>query len=497
MSTPIVSRSQDSEDSASQSGCAVCGITNKLLRCSRCKTAKYCTKEHQIIDWKHHKAFCSTKANESETNIARLNINTANKSNNTKNKDDKKNCSTPVENRTVSSTLNIDCANEVTKIEPGDRQVQGKNEKRRDSGSRDLRTDGNADNTLVYTKRNSEKTKSATEGCPKGWIMPIVHEGSSEDTILGARGQSLNPSVDSSTIIGNRDIETSNVPRVENKHNDTRKNGMSYPEEALGAEEDYLPPFLHRNRDNHEDFIIDDICRNVIRDMNKFGVCVVDSFLGHDKGISVLNEVLNMYSAGMFEDGQLVSNRSGSKDLKTIRGDQITWLDGKEKHCENIGMLISKVDSIIIRANRMPNNGKLANYTINERTKAMVACYPGRGSHYVKHVDNPNRDGRCITAIYYLNKDWDIKKNGGLLRIFPEGGRDQVADIEPLFDRILFFWSDRRNPHEVQPAYETRYAITLWYFDAEERSEACRRYQMEREVHPGSRGSRTVVDAPS
>lgn len=52
-----------------------------------------------------------------------------------------------------------------------------------------------------------------------------------------------------------------------------------------------------------------------------------------------------------------------------------------------------------------------------------------------------------------------------------------MADIEPLFDRLLFFWSDRRNPHEVQPAYRTRYAITLWYFDAQEREEACRRYE--------------------
>lgn len=57
----------------------------------------------------------------------------------------------------------------------------------------------------------------------------------------------------------------------------------------------------------------------------------------------------------------------------------------------------------------MSNNGKMGNYVINGRTKAMVACYPAQGSHYVKHVDNPNHDGRCITAIYYLNTDWDVK----------------------------------------------------------------------------------------
>ena len=140
--------------------------------------------------------------------------------------------------------------------------------------------------------------------------------------------------------------------------------------------------------------------------------------------------------------------------------------------------------------------------------QAMIACYPGSGTHYVKHVDNPNRDGRCITSIYYLNQDWDVKvchllcifnfylykkrvlphfincllkRDGGLLRIFPQGWPSQMVDIEPIFDRIIFFWSDRRNPHEVQPAYRTRYAITLWYFDAKEREEAQKRYLRESE----------------
>ena len=51
--------------------------------------------------------------------------------------------------------------------------------------------------------------------------------------------------------------------------------------------------------------------------------------------------------------------------------------------------------------------------------------------------------------------------HGGLLQIFPEG-RPVVANIEPLFDRLLIFWSDRRNPHEVKPAYATRYDPCLW-----------------------------------
>ncbi|XP_047459281.1 egl nine homolog 1 isoform X1 [Mugil cephalus] len=202
--------------------------------------------------------------------------------------------------------------------------------------------------------------------------------------------------------------------------------------------------------------------------MNKHGICVVDNFLGADTGLGILDNVKALHKTGRFTDGQLVSQKSDS--TKDIRGDKITWIEGREPGCEKILFLMSRMDDLIRHC-----NGKLGNYTINGRTKAMVACYPGNGTGYVRHVDNPNGDGRCVTCIYYLNKDWNAKEHGGLLRIFPEG-KAQFADIEPKFDRLLLFWSDRRNPHEVQPAFTTRYAITVWYFDADERARAKEKY---------------------
>uniref|UniRef100_H0XNR2 hypoxia-inducible factor-proline dioxygenase n=1 Tax=Otolemur garnettii TaxID=30611 RepID=H0XNR2_OTOGA len=218
--------------------------------------------------------------------------------------------------------------------------------------------------------------------------------------------------------------------------------------------------------------------------MNKHGICVVDDFLGKETGQQIGDEVRALHDTGKFTDGQLVSQKSDSS--KDIRGDKITWIEGKEPGCETIGLLMSSMDDLIRHC-----NGKLGNYKINGRTKAMVACYPGNGTGYVRHVDNPNGDGRCVTCIYYLNKDWDAKVSGGILRIFPEG-KAQFADIEPKFDRLLFFWSDRRNPHEVQPAYATRYAITVWYFDADERARAKVKY-----LTAGEKGVRVELNKPS
>ncbi|XP_031703511.1 prolyl hydroxylase EGLN3 [Anarrhichthys ocellatus] len=203
------------------------------------------------------------------------------------------------------------------------------------------------------------------------------------------------------------------------------------------------------------------------------GFCYLDGLLGEPAGDLVLEQVMEMHRSGALQDGRLAGSVPGGVHRsRSIRGDQIAWVSGSEdRGCEAISFLLNVIDHIIgVCASR------LGSKKIRERSKAMVACYPGNGAGYVKHVDNPNCDGRRITCIYYLNKNWSAEEHGGVLRIFPEG-KSYVADINPLFDRLLFFWSDRRNPHEVQPAYATRFAITVWYFDSEERAEAKTRFR--------------------
>ncbi len=144
-------------------------------------------------------------------------------------------------------------------------------------------------------------------------------------------------------------------------------------------------------------------CPTVLRDLNEFGVCVIDNFL--DNGSEILTEVQSLYALGLFRAGQVVNNRASNTHL--IRGDHIVWVDGTEQVCPNIGFLIRTLDSIVKKCNSIKSEGQFAKYRINRRTKAMIACYPGNNAKYVRHIDNPNNDGRCITSIYYLNKDYD------------------------------------------------------------------------------------------
>ncbi|CAE7422864.1 EGLN3 [Symbiodinium natans] len=96
---------------------------------------------------------------------------------------------------------------------------------------------------------------------------------------------------------------------------------------------------------------------------------------------------------------------------------------------------------------------------------AMFAIYPGESSRYIKHVDNTlGTDGRRLTAVLYLNRSW-TSGHGGCLRLFePTMQSCQVKrDVEPLWNRLVVFWSTQEVPHEVLSSFQDRLAVSVWF----------------------------------
>lgn len=266
---------------------------------------------------------------------------------------------------------------------------------------------------------------------------------------------------------------------------DTRLNDKSannsHPS-TVQTQKDPGPLAKSSNRDQQKmQLCLQNWVKILLEHMNKFGMCVFDNFLGETIGKKVFDEVRWLQDHHIFQDGQLmVMTQSGVK-TPSIRNDKITWTDGITP-CNSPALrsLIQLVDKIVLRANKVSNNGDLGKYRISGRTRVMVACYPGGGSHYVRHVDNPNRDGRVITAIYYLNQNWNPETDGGSLQIYPQINNGSVIKINPQFDRLVLFWSDSRNPHEVLPSNRPRYAVTVWYLDETEKTD----YEQKRSQTP-------------
>ena len=149
----------------------------------------------------------------------------------------------------------------------------------------------------------------------------------------------------------------------------------------------------------------------IVKDMNRYGLSVIDGLyakLGlQSLSEAILNEVTDLYHKNprVFRDGGLVRDVLPSNEV--VRSDKVVWFRGNEQTCRNINFLIRTIDTIVFMCSMITEEpNPIRKCAIRSRTKAMVACYPGNQSRYVKHVDNPQGDGRCITCIYYLNKNW-------------------------------------------------------------------------------------------
>jgi len=210
---------------------------------------------------------------------------------------------------------------------------------------------------------------------------------------------------------------------------------------------------------------------------------IVDSFLPVALATAVGASVRKLARDGLLEPGEI---EGGLKPK--VRGDSMRWmkvtgLPPKEPTTEDaLGLFAHRLD--VAMAGLCSDMPSLQGVELL-RDRAMVACYPGGGTGYARHIDGMKggqNGSRVLTAILYLNPEWAPGHGGELLLHIGDGSgvggsvaagsgvaqRENTGPIEvaPLHNRLLIFYSDARCPHEVLPATLDRYAISFWYHDA-------------------------------
>lgn len=347
--------------------CQLCGALENLSLCGGCRGTWYCCKDHQRQDWKVHKQSCkknkSTTSSKSQHQNAKQGM--LNYSSNEVNSfsDYVNNSSEPVSPSKVylddSRTLSTPTSFENTAA--GEGIVESVNTTQPTTSTTEPEEGNNVyDNcgrdTSQVQKTNSPLGKHSRAKSSKhkykyeqqGNLPTISEDGPPPERYyldytthrinLPPSAKAASPSHTQASAMGQGDRSLS----------------------ALQSKEQYLS--ILRSR-----FKV--LAKYVVDCLTKYGICVIDKFLGEVTGHEILKEVLQLSSAGVLKQGQLVHGPTSSSSNKYIRGDMITWVDGTEPRSENIHFLISCMDAVMLQC-----ASKLENYTINERTKVCMTC---------------------------------------------------------------------------------------------------------------------------
>lgn len=133
-----------------------------------------------------------------------------------------------------------------------------------------------------------------------------------------------------------------------------------------------------------------------------------------------------------------------------IRGDHILWLEaGQSAVCDRYLVLMDEL--------RQSLNQSL--FLGLEEFECHFALYPP-GAFYKRHIDRfRDDDSRFVTAVAYLNPDWQEGEGGALRMYFADGSQ---LDIPPLAGSLVVFLSGDF-PHEVLVTQADRLSLTGWF----------------------------------
>eukprot|EP00931_Biecheleriopsis_adriatica_P075209 TRINITY_DN4912_c0_g3_i1.p1 TRINITY_DN4912_c0_g3~~TRINITY_DN4912_c0_g3_i1.p1 ORF type:complete len:954 (-),score=238.38 TRINITY_DN4912_c0_g3_i1:34-2895(-) len=205
--------------------------------------------------------------------------------------------------------------------------------------------------------------------------------------------------------------------------------------------------------------------------LDEVGFILIDDFLPEADAKRLKASSLQLKRSSEMQLGTTTggNNRVGIAH----RGDMVKWVrpgsEGEvERNSEDLTVHIQDVMAKLQKAGES-SAPTVASALAGVRwhSEAMFTCYPEESrARYFRHTDNSSGNGRLLTAIVYLNEAWE-EGHGGELRLFHPGAENLKVrlEVQPLWNRLILFWSDERCPHEVLSACRDRFATTVWYYD--------------------------------
>ncbi|KTD05896.1 2OG-Fe(II) oxygenase [Legionella gratiana] len=179
------------------------------------------------------------------------------------------------------------------------------------------------------------------------------------------------------------------------------------------------------------------------------GFHIIEDFLEFNQCQLIQEKAHEMYTQGLFRGAKIGLNLD-SQNNKTIRADEIFWLDEYEEN-PAIQNYLKRIQQLAQLLNQELFLG------LHEFETHLAAYQPG--SYYKKHIDQfAMKKNRKISCVYYLNKDWRPEL-GGELKLYNQE-EQLIQVILPQENRFICFSSEL--PHEVCQTHRPRYSIAGW-----------------------------------
>lgn len=182
------------------------------------------------------------------------------------------------------------------------------------------------------------------------------------------------------------------------------------------------------------------------------GYGVADAFLTADEAAALAYQVRERRARGQFRAAGVGTGQVTIE--KTIRGDEILWLDAAQATPEERRFL-QRIEAFMAYLNQTCYLGL-------RDAEFHYALYPP-GTFYKRHLDQFRHDSRRkLSVICYLNAGWQPTDGGQLALYLPQpDGTETQRVVAPTAGRLICFESGRLE-HEVLPATRERLSLTGW-----------------------------------